>query len=302
MNYLDEFEQWMNHERHYSSRTCRAYMDDVHEWLRFYAEQGNDAAIDSVMTRQFIHELMGRGVNRRSIARKLSSIRSYYGFLVTYHGASTNPFAQVKIKQSPRTLPDVLSEDEVNQLMKLSTEVSISTRALALVHVLLATGLRVSEAAALNWSAIDEAQHTIHVLGKGNKERMVFIHDTALDMLHQYRTSAWNPSSVHAHDAVFLNRQGQRLSARGIELDIEQIGQRLNPPKRLHPHTLRHTFATQLLNRGMDLRSLQLLLGHEELTTTQLYTHISWQHLKTVYDQAHPPVFVSISADKKVDK
>lgn len=286
---ISEFQSWLQHERRYSLKTVRAYSDDVLQWERFLASEATDV-IDSVTTRHFVHELMQQGVSRRSIARKISSLRSYYRFMMDFHGALTNPFASVKLKKMTPALPDVLDADEINQLLSLTHKGAYPLRDHALIATLLATGLRVSECASLNFSMIDSQEHAIRITGKGNKSRIVFIHQEALDAISSYQMHERNTLSSNEEEAVFLNKYGKRLSDRSIETIVERAGRLMTPPKQLHPHMLRHTFATQLLDLGMDLRSLQLLLGHEELTTTQIYTHVSWKHLKEVYNAAHPIV------------
>ena len=301
MDYRSEFIAWLTHERHYSSRTVRAYQDDVSHWMSFLNEQNETQTIDSVTTRSYIHHLLNVGLSRRSIARKLSSLRAYFGFIVLYHGATMNPFDHVSLKQTRPSLPDVLPADEVAQLETTRYPGPFPWRDRALVCLLLATGLRVSECALLDWSHIDPHGHTIQIIGKGNKQRHVFIHDRALTYLDQYREHEWRKHVSATTTAVFVNNKGQRLTTRSMETIVAKAGQLLTPPKKLHPHMLRHTFATQLLEKGMDLRSLQLLLGHEELTTTQLYTHVSWNRLKTVYEKTHPSVIEPSSANKKVE-
>ncbi len=301
MDYLAEFETWLHHERHYSNHTVRAYRDDVTQWIQFLNQQDDMETLDPVTTRSFIHQLLSAGLSRRSIARTLSSLRTYYRFLVMYHGATVNPFDHVSLKQTRPALPDVLQAQEVEQLLSATYPGPLPIRNQAVVALLLATGLRVAECAALDWQQLEETQHTLHIIGKGNKQRHVFIHDRALMLLHHYRDSEWQVHVAPGVTAMFINQKGQRLSARSLETIVAQAGQLLSPPKKLHPHMLRHTFATLLLERGMDLRSLQLLLGHEELTTTQLYTHVSWNRLKTVYDTTHPEVIEPSKTNKKVE-
>lgn len=301
MDYSVDFESWLIHERHYSPQTVRAYHDDLVQWLQFLKDQHESSLIDPVTTRSYIHHLLSLGLSRRSIARKLSSLRTFYGYLVLYHGETSNPFDHVSLKQTRPALPDVLHDHEVEQLLSSPYTGPFPLRDQALVATLLATGLRVSECASLDWSNLDRAAHTIQVIGKGNKQRHVFIHDRALDALQRYYVDEWQTHVNPTVQAIFINSQGHRLSARSIETIVTAAGQLLTPPKKLHPHMLRHTFATQLLEKGMDLRSLQLLLGHEELTTTQLYTHVSWQRLKTVYEKTHPSIPEPSPTNKKVE-
>lgn len=301
MEYLSEFKTWLHHERHYSNQTVRAYHDDVTQWFQFLHQQEEVETLDTVTTRSYIHLLLSTGLSRRSIARKLSSLRTYYRFVVLFHGATANPFDHVSLKQTRPSLPDVLQTHEVEQLLNTMYPGPLPLRNQAIVAVLLATGLRVSECASLDWDDLEDSAHTLRIIGKGNKQRHVFIHDHALNLLHQYRRNEWQTQVSTGVLAMFVNQKGQRLTARSIETIVTQAGQLLIPPKKLHPHMLRHTFATQLLEKGMDLRSLQLLLGHEELTTTQLYTHVSWNRLKTVYDETHPQVIEPSPTNKKVE-
>lgn len=287
---IDDYQKWLALERRFSPKTVRAYVDDVLQW-EAYLQAEQTTVVDSITTRHYILHLLKLGISRRSIARKISSLRSYYRFTMDYHQATSNPFALVNLKKTPTPLPDVLDKHEIEQLLTIPASGAFPQRDRAIIALLLATGMRVSECAAFQFDDLDAFEHTIRVVGKGNKTRLVFIHDEALAALQIYVDNE-RRQLVGSNDVkiVFLNKFGNPLSARSVETIVTTKGKEMHPPKQLHPHMLRHTFATQLLDLGMDLRSLQLLLGHEELTTTQIYTHVSWNHLKQVYDAAHPTI------------
>lgn len=289
---LEDFLDYLMTEKGYSLKTKRAYKDDIHEFVSFLKKEQIQelAAVDFIIIRGFIATQIDKGLQRRSISRKLSSLRSFYKFLVKQKSVKENPFELIKIKRENYRLPLYLEESEVNQLLDDQDPTEFALRNQLIVALFIVTGIRLSEMAAIQLNDFNIHERTLQILGKGNKARQVFFDYRTAELLTSYlafraiQMDEWEQN----HSYLFINQRGKPLTGRGIELIVAAKGQRLNPPKLLHPHMLRHTFATFLLNHGADLRTVQILLGHELLNTTQIYTHVSPQHLREVYEKTHP--------------
>jgi integrase/recombinase XerC len=236
-----------------------------------------------------------------SRARKLASIKSFYKFLVRRGELDVNPAARVKSPKLPSRLPKVLPVDETFALMEAPsgkkqevvgmTQV-LSLRDRAILEVMYGGGLRISELCGLSLNDLDRKGAVVRVLGKGNKERLCPLHETALQALDEYLTRRHellnSRHKAQAPEALFLNFRGGRLRPRSIARHLDAYVQRLGLSRKVTPHALRHSFATHLLGGGADIRAIQELLGHASLSTTQRYTHVSWERLQEVYDKAHP--------------
>lgn len=290
---FDLFMDYLEVQKGYSPRTIKAYKDDILKFKAFLLEEGIQSleAVDSITIRGFMAKSLQTGLSRRSMARKLSSLRSYYQFLIRREIISINPMELIHIRREPNALPDFLDIEETNQLLNDQENHPLSLRNQAIVALFLSTGIRLSELVNLQWEQFNFFEKSILIHGKGNKDRIVFFDQDTETLLLSYskqvrdRVMAENGQS---HNYLFINHRGGQITARGVELIVAQKGRRLARPKTLHPHMLRHTFATHLLNFGADLRTVQILLGHDEVKTTQIYTHVSRAHLKEVYDKTHP--------------
>jgi len=298
------FDNYIHHleaERNASAYTVRNYANDLlgnylrgsekgfFQFLRF-RHIGSLEEVDKHTLRDYISWLMEQGVVKASIARKLSAIRSFYRYLLREGMLSTNPLEKGSSPKLDKRLPLFLTIDEVKQLLEapdLSTPQGQRDR--ALMELLYASGLRLSELVSLNLEQIDFDTLEIRVRGKGAKERVVLMGEPAAKALHIY-LSQGRPKLLgkKGTSALFLNRYGERLSERWVQITLEEYAEEAGIDKRVHPHLLRHTFATHLLDGGADLRVVQELLGHANLTSTQIYTHVTKSRAKKVYLSAHP--------------
>ena len=273
-------------ERHASAHTLRSYATDLTEFHQFLAARGigTVAAADLRAVRAWLAALHGRGLARASIARKLAAVRSLYRFLVRRGVLESNPAREAPGPRQPRRLVPFLPIDEATQLVDgRALGGAARVRDVAILELLYATGLRVSELAGLDLDEVDRSESTVRVLGKGRRERIVPYGVQAARAL-----AAWLGARGDAPGPVFTNARGGRLTARSIHTIVRRSARAAGITRRVSPHTLRHTFATHLLDGGADLRAIQELLGHRRLSTTQRYTHVGAEQLMKVYDRAHP--------------
>lgn len=302
---LQQFADHLLVERGYSEHTVRAYLKDIQQFCRyvdlgpkaFDSEPDDNAAAGPATlkkaTRDDIRAYLGHvqttGGTARTAARKLASLRAAYRWYTRIGALETNPARELKSPKLSRELPEVLSIPEVSALLDApDANDPIGLRDRAILEVLYSTGVRASELGGLKLHDVDLAGGTLTVLGKRKKERLVYLGEPAADALHAYirvRTALGSPT----HDRVFVNARGGPLTTRSIQRVVDRYVMHALPDRRgVSPHTLRHTFATHLLNAGADLRVIQELLGHASLTSTQVYTHVGIDRLKEIYKQAHP--------------
>jgi integrase/recombinase XerC len=297
--HLDSFVDFLSKERNDSPHTVKAYARDVTEFAafcdRFYGGKWTWAGVDRLAIRGFLGSLQQRGLARRSAARALSALRTFYRFLSLTQGVEVNPAKAARTPKLERTLPTHLDRAEMDLLFGEAERRAEAggfneARDLAMLELFYSTGMRLSELAGLNDPDLDLVSDQVKVRGKGKKERIVPVGDHAGRALRGYfrhRDALLVTGSVDRR-AVFLNRRGRRLGVRGVQLAIKRLFAALTRGKDLHVHSLRHSFATHLLDAGADLRAVQELLGHASLATTQVYTHTSVERLKQVYHKAHP--------------
>ncbi len=279
LNYLDT-------ERNASRHTLTNYAFDLQQFFAF-AEHPPITAISAIDIRRFVAHLSTQQLARRSIARKLSCLRSFFRYLCREGALDHNPAAAIPTPRLEQRLPSFLDEGQVKRLLTTPAGRKWQcVRDRAILETLYSTGSRVSELAGLNLQDVDDISGTIIVRGKGKKERLCPIGQTALKVIDAYL--ARRPKRLTAPQALFVSQKGTRLTVRQIDRLLVRYVREAGLPRTISPHSLRHSFATHLLDRGADLRSVQELLGHASLSTTQIYTHISTQRLQKVYDQAHP--------------
>jgi integrase/recombinase XerC len=289
------FEAYLRVERRASPHTLKAYRSDLAQYAAFLSERQVHLIPSSpALVRGFIASETGEA-GPVSLARKLSALRSFYRYLVKEGLASSNPARAVASPRRPGRLPEVLPEEETAALVEAPTDdgAPLHLRDRAFLELLYASGLRVSELTGLDLKGIDQAQGLVRVMGKRRKERIVPIGGKAREAITRYLTEARpllaaRPQGRFAGDALFLNFRGGRLTSRSVGRLLGGWVEKVGLPRHVHPHVLRHCFATHLLSNGADLRGIQELLGHASLSTTQRYTHLDWKRLATVYDQAHP--------------
>lgn len=277
-----------------SSETMRNYASDLRQLGGFLlssrlAERPVDpAALSADSVRAYLQWLDRKGEKRTSLARKLASIRSFYRYLTRQGLVNRNPVEDLRTPKQPKHLPRVLTKDDADALMTFPNgRTTGSLRDRALLETLYSTGARVSELVAINVDDIRQSEGLVRLQGKGRKERIVPIGDLALDAIRSYRASLSRHVSPFTSQALFYNSRGGRLTTRSVARIVARYSSRLAGGS-VSPHTLRHSFATHLLDEGADLRAIQEMLGHASLSTTQKYTHVATDQLMAVYDKAHP--------------
>ena len=282
---IDRFLRYLSVERNASDYTGLNYRDDLARFFRFLGHRRLQA-ITPLDVRRFLADQSGRYA-KRTMARRLSCLRSFFRFCCRERVLEQNPASVVPTPRLERRLPSFLDEAQVTKFLQLPpSDRWQGLRDRALLETLYSTGIRVSELVGANLEDLDEVSGTLMVRGKGKRERLCPIGRTALAAIQPYL--AKRPKKLSAPRAIFVSQKGTRLTVRQVDRLFARYVKQAGLPASLSPHSLRHTFATHLLDRGADLRSVQELLGHQSLSTTQIYTHITPQRLKRVYEQAHP--------------
>ncbi|NLF01901.1 MAG: tyrosine recombinase [Anaerolineales bacterium] len=290
--HLQRFLDYLETRRNASPYTIKNYGTDIGQFLDYCTAQGvgSPAEIDRPLLRGYLAHLSAEGYAKASIARRVAELRSFGAFLVREGVLTRNPFRVISGPRAPKRLPRHLSVTEVEALLAvpdLSTPLGLRNR--AIIEVLYGAGLRVSELVGLDLADLDLLQRQVRVLGKGDKERVGLLGQHAVRALEQYlRVGRPALLGQRTGQALWLNRRGGRLSVRGVALMLTDVGQRAGIARPVSAHMLRHSFATHLLDGGADLRVVQELLGHANLTTTQVYTHVSQSRAREVYIRAHP--------------
>ena len=292
------FLDYLRVERQYSEDTQKAYQSDITEFVGFLTDSGDGkpvdlTTIDQYDARVFLSMLYEKGDVSRTIARKVSSLRAFYRFLERNAVVTTNPFAGVQLKKAGQHLPRYFYEKELNKLFDvvMADTSLLGLRNRLLLEILYGTGARVSEAAGLTLGMLDQTARVITITGKGNKTRIVPYGQYAADALASYLRDA-RPQllakSQVMHDKLFVNQRGQALTASGIEYILKQLAKKAGLTQMISAHMFRHTYATDMLNNGADLRTVQQLLGHSSLSTTQIYTHVTTDALQKSYRDFFP--------------
>ncbi|MFI3135967.1 MAG: tyrosine recombinase XerC [Methylococcaceae bacterium] len=286
---LDDFHEQQTYVRRLSEHTIDSYRHDLRLLVTFCQAQQIEqwSAVTVVHIRAHISSRHRQGMGSKSLQRELSAIRSFYKYLLKKNSVTINPAQQVKAPKQGRKLPNTLDVDQVTGLLEAGTDSILEIRDLAIFELCYSSGLRLSELTQLNINDIDLRDHSLIVRhGKGDKSRVLPVGTKAVNALQQWlqhRTVATTDEL-----AVFTSKQGKRLTQRSVQLRLEQWCKKKGLTKHVHPHMLRHSFASHLLESSQDLRAVQELLGHSNIGTTQIYTHLDFQHLASVYDQAHP--------------
>ncbi|NOT87823.1 MAG: tyrosine recombinase XerC [Lysobacter sp.] len=284
--HVEDFLSHLQVERRMSAHTLDAYRRDLDALVAWTAEQGVDdlATVHTEQLRAFIAAEHRRGLSPKSLQRRLSACRSFYQWLLKHGRVVASPAAGIRAPKAPRKLPQVLDVDEAVQLVELPTDVPLGIRDRAILELFYSSGLRLSELCALRWRDLDLADGLVTVLGKGSKQRSVPVGSHARKALGDWR----GESRGQPDTPVFPGRGGATITPRAVQIRLRQLAQRQGLFKRVHPHLLRHSFASHVLESSGDLRGVQELLGHADIATTQIYTHLDYQHLAKVYDGAHP--------------
>lgn len=288
-------EEWVSaflvhlQNKNFSPHTVKSYRADLHEFLLFFKQRKQDDLrhFTSANIRSFLAALQTKNdPARNTVLRKIASLRSFAAFLLTQDKLERNPFKLLPAPKREKILPKFLSEQETDRLLETAANSKhFAARDKALFELMYSSGLRRSEVTGLNIKDVDYFNGIVKVFGKGAKERLVPVTDAALDALKIYLACRKNPQP---DDALFLNKNGKRLTGDGLAYIFKNTAIASHLARKVTPHSLRHSFATHLLNNGCDLRSLQEMLGHKSLSATQVYTHVSLEKLKSVYEHAHP--------------
>ena len=286
---LSEFESHLRDERRLSPHTLSNYRRDLEAVVRYCDQHGvaRWSELHPQQVRNFAAQIHRQGLGGRSIQRKLSALRSFCRYLIKQGHLSSNPAQDIRAPKTPRILPHSLDIDRINGLLDKRADSWLAQRDLAMMELMYSSGLRLAELVGLELNDIDLLQAEARVLGKGRRMRVVPIGRKAREVLRNWL----KVRSIHCAEgemALFINRSGTRLSHRSVQQRFRRWSLKQGFDSRLHPHVLRHSFATHLLESSGDLRAVQELLGHANLSTTQVYTHLDFQRLAQVYDKAHP--------------
>ncbi|VXB18675.1 site-specific tyrosine recombinase for chromosome partitioning [Bacillus mycoides] len=291
---LQLFVGYLQIERNYSKYTITSYQNDLEHFVQFMEREGISSFLDVTYAdvRLYLTTLHDQKLARKSVARKVSSLRSLYRFLMREGYQKDNPFALASLPKKELSIPKFLYAEELEELFEVSdTGAPLGQRNQALLELMYATGIRVSECVNLQLTDIDFAVGTILVMGKGKKQRYIPFGSYAQDALITYiengRKQLAQKTEEQSH-MVFLNAKGKPLTDQGVRYVLNELIKKASLTMRISPHMLRHTFATHMLDEGADLRTVQELLGHENLSTTQIYTHVSKERLRSVYMKHHP--------------
>ncbi|MBE3133506.1 MAG: tyrosine recombinase XerC [Acidobacteria bacterium] len=296
---VKQFMTYVEHERNFSEHTVRSYTADLVQFVAFLAGADEAAAEDPALAerirgvttldlRAYLAQLRRADYSRATVARKIATLRSFYKFLARQGHVPRNPVKVIRTPRQEKRLPKFLDPAEVERLLSAPKGKDLlSLRDAAMLEILYSTGMRVSELVGLDLEDIDPIGEVVRVRGKGRRERLAPLGSYAITALNRY-LGARAEADVHDPKAVFINRHGQRLNARSVRRKLAKYLAVAGLDPHVSPHTLRHSFATHMLERGADLRAVQELLGHRSLSTTQIYTHVTAGRMKEIYEAAHP--------------
>jgi len=283
---FDGYLSHLAHEKRLATHTVENYARDVRDLLRL-AGATPLATLGVHDIRRFVARLHAGGLGGRSIARKLSAWRSFFGYLTRDHGFDANPVAGLKAPKAPKRLPTSLTPDEASQLLDGDDDGELGLRDKALFELIYSSGLRLAEAVGLDPADIDLREGTVRVTGKGSKTRVVPLGTQAARAIEAWM-AVRGTLAQPVEPALFVSRAGRRIGPRAVQSALKALAARRGLTTHVHPHVLRHSFASHILQSSGDLRAVQELLGHASISTTQVYTHLDYQHLAKVYDAAHP--------------
>lgn len=281
--YLNDFYSYISSQKRYSKNTLCAYKRDLTLFFNFIKNE-NITIIDHVIIQSYLSSLYQQNQSATTIARKLSSIKSYGKYLSMFKNINCDYLTKIAIPKKAKNLPEYIHEDELSKILNLPLNNFLDIRNALILNMLYSTGMRLSELSNLKTNDYNKNENIFRIIGKGNKERIVIFSSYTKYLLELYLKERKDISSPY----LFINKNNTKLSNRGIQLIITNISKKYLGHDKLHPHMLRHTYATKLLNNGIDLRTLQELLGHSNLNATQIYTHIAKSELSELYSNYHP--------------
>ena len=287
--WIDRFIRHLTYERRLSRETCKHYRRDLDALATWCDESGLDrwSALDGEHVRNWSAYCFRKGLSPRSIQRRLSAARTFYRYLLREKHVEQNPVQSVSAPRGKKRLPENLDADRMARLLEIPGKGPLVDRDRAILELLYSSGLRLAELTDLDVGDVDVRQATVRVTGKGNKDRIVPVGAKALDALARWQTSRLSIAGP-GEAALFVSNRGTRLSRRSVQARVDHWARRQGIDTRVYPHLFRHSFATHLLESSHDLRGVQELLGHANISTTQVYTHLDFQHLAQIYDRTHP--------------
>lgn len=288
---LSEFQDYLLNVRRYSSNTVSSYSFDICDFTKFIRGLGKifkDIKVDDV--KSWILDLTERQIGKRSIKRKMSSLKSFYAWMYLQKKVDSDPFEYVHSPKATHALPDFFSEKEIDSLLTANEKRTdrLKNRDQALLMLMFASGLRASEVVNLTFNQVDFDNRIMKVSGKGNKDRLVPFTTSAKEAMLNYINGLRKDLLKEDTEYIFLNSQGNKMTVRGLEYVLDEIEAKTGLYGKIHPHMLRHSFATKMLNRGADLRTIQELLGHSSIETTSIYTHVAYENMKETYEKTFP--------------
>lgn len=288
---LSEFQDYLLNVRRYSSNTVSSYSFDICDFTKFIRGLGKifkDIKVDDV--KSWILDLTERQIGKRSIKRKMSSLKSFYAWMYLQKKVDSDPFEYVHSPKATHALPDFFSEKEIDSLLAANEKRTdkLKDRDQALLMLMFASGLRASEVVNLTFNQVDFDSRIMKVSGKGNKDRLVPFTNSAKEAMLNYINGLRKDLLKEDTKYIFLNSQGNKMTVRGLEYILDEIEAKTGLYGKIHPHMLRHSFATKMLNRGADLRTIQELLGHSSIETASIYTHVAYENMKETYEKTFP--------------
>ena len=293
---VEDFLTYLEKERRFSLHTVESYKEDVSFFVGFLFDNKKSVnEVDVALIRGYLLELTNSGLSKSTIKRNIAALKHFYKYLFLRNYISKEPFELITSPKQEEKLPDFLSDDEIVQLLEANRRRTdeLSSRDQAILELMFASGLRASEVVNLTLQSLYLRERIIRVFGKGKKERIVPFTNSCRECLEEYlnvtrRKLLDKNVNRSKENHVFLNSRGEKLTNRGLEYIMEEIEKKTGCYMKLHPHKLRHSFATSLLSKGADLRTIQEFMGHESIGTTQVYTHVTYSEMKSVYDKAFP--------------
>ena len=287
--WIAQFERHLATERRVSPHTVSAYRRELAAFAQWCGRTGlNDwARIDGQHIRTFAARSHAGGLQPRSVQRRLSALRTFFAFLIRERVATHNPAVEIRAPKAGKRLPHTLDVDQMGALLAMKPATTLGKRDLAIMELFYSSGLRLAELVGLDLHDLDLTDRTARVMGKGSKARIVPVGSQAVAALRSWLSERATLASVEAH-AVFVSHRGTRLGPRAVQLIVARHARAQGLPMGVHPHLFRHSFATHLLESSRDLRAVQELLGHASISTTQIYTHLDFQHLARTYESSHP--------------
>lgn len=278
-------------EKNLSQNTLESYKNDLNKFRNFL-EKNNKSVLkaDHFLILSFLSFLLDKGFSSKTVSRNISSLKSFFKYLISVEHIKINPMLNIDAPKSGLFLPTTLTVEETQQILDAPNELRpIEMRDKAMLYTLYATGMRISELISLNMHNVDLTRGSVQVIGKGGKERLIPLTNDAIAMIKKYLSNARDKlSKGKDHNNIFVSTHGKQISRHSFWHRVKAYLKKVDVKKEVHPHTLRHAFATHMLNNGADLRSVQLLLGHSDLATTQIYTHVAQAEVKNLHKKHHP--------------